>query len=93
MSDLIEREAAIEALKAHEDYKGYIVGDYEVILSNEVPAAQPKKGKWVKDRLVSTSGGSYGVYRCSLCSRAYQDVGYGFNYCPNCGAEMEEEDV
>lgn len=58
----------------------------------DMPTVQSKKGKWIKDRLVSTSGGSYGVYRCSLCSRAYQDVGYGFNYCPNCGAEMEEED-
>lgn len=58
----------------------------------DMPTVQSKKGKWIKDRLASTSGGSYGVYRCSLCSRAYQDVGYGFNYCPNCGAEMEEEE-
>ena len=52
--------------------------------------AHPKKGKWIKDRLSSTCGGSYGVYRCSECENSYQDIGYGWNYCPNCGARMEE---
>lgn len=39
--DLISRQAAIEALKAHEDYKGYLHGDFEEILE-EMPSAQPE---------------------------------------------------
>ena len=51
-------------------------------------ATELKKGRWVKDRLVSTIGGTYGVRRCSECEAYYLDVGYGWNFCPNCGADM-----
>lgn len=47
-------------------------------------------GHWIQDRLCSTSGGTYGVRRCSVCEHYYQEVGYGWNYCPNCGAKMDE---
>ena len=50
-------------------------------------------GKWIKDRLCTTNGGTYGVRRCSICEDYYQDVGYGWDYCPNCGADMRGEDV
>lgn len=33
----------------------------------------------------------YPLYECSNCGAVYQDVGYGFNFCPNCGADMREE--
>lgn len=56
-----------------------------------VPTVDPiKHGHWIKDRLVSTSGGTYGVYRCSKCEWYGQDIGYSFNYCPYCGAKMDE---
>jgi exosome complex RNA-binding protein Csl4 len=58
----------------------------------DIPAAdvvEVVRGKWIFDRLVSTSGGTYGVRRCSRCEAYYQDVGYGYNYCPNCGAKMD----
>lgn len=51
-----------------------------------------KKGKWIMDRLVTSTGGTYGVRRCSECESYYQDIGYGWNYCPDCGAEMEGEE-
>lgn len=44
--------------------------------------AHPRKGKWV---LMSDCTGKY--YACSWCGHE----GYsGMNYCPNCGARMEE---
>ena len=46
------------------------------------------RGEWIHDYLCSISGGTYGVYRCSECSSSFPDIGYGFNYCPNCGADM-----
>lgn len=48
-----------------------------------------RHGEWKNDRLVTTSGGTYGVRRCSECEAYYQDIGYGWNYCPNCGALMD----
>lgn len=47
-------------------------------------------GRWIEDRLCTINGGTYGVRRCSVCEDYYQDVGYGWNYCPNCGARMDE---
>ena len=49
-----------------------------------------RHGRWIYDRLITTTGGTYGVRRCSECESYYQDVGYGFNYCPHCGALMDE---
>ena len=51
-----------------------------------------KHGHWIQDRLCSTSGSTYGVRRCSVCEDYYQDIGYGWNYCPNCGAKMDESE-
>lgn len=31
-----------------------------------------------------------GYYRCSECNQAFPDIGYGFNFCPECGADMRE---
>lgn len=50
------------------------------------------KGHWISDRLITTTGGTYGVRRCSECEAYYQDVGYGWNFCPNCGSSMREDD-
>lgn len=56
-----------------------------------IDAEPVRHGMWIEDSLVSTNGGTYGVRRCSLCGACYQDVGYGWNYCPECGAKMEEQ--
>ena len=49
-------------------------------------------GRWIEDRLCTTNGGTYGVRRCSVCEDYYQDLGYGWNYGPNCGARMAERE-
>ena len=51
-------------------------------LDTAIEALERKNGKWIEDREM------YKVYRCSVCDDCYQDVGYGYNYCPNCGADM-----
>lgn len=71
--------------------KGYNDGEHDEQDRKLEMLLKDKKGKWIKDRLSSTCGGSYGVYRCSECENSYQDIGYGWNYCPNCGARMEEQ--
>lgn len=57
-----------------------------------IEAEPVRHGRWIEDRLVTTNGGTYGVRRCSLCEAYYQDVGYGWDYCPECGARMDGDD-
>lgn len=46
-----------------------------------------KHGRWSRERLPSTDGGSYEVFRCNLCNEAFN---WRTAYCPNCGAKMDE---
>ncbi|MBR2825812.1 MAG: hypothetical protein IKE51_06075 [Solobacterium sp.] len=55
-----------------------------------VDAKPIRHGQWLYDRLCSTNGGTYGVQRCSNCGYYYKDFGDEWNYCPHCGALMEE---
>ena len=89
-TDCISRQAVIDALR------GYLVGkrcpddgtltcrliENEVI--NKLPPAQPKTGKWALQ-----SDDYHEYYECDQCGMAVglDDVR---NFCPNCGAEMEE---
>ncbi len=59
---------------------------------NAMPAAdvvEVRHGRWLKERVLSTGSGSYGVYQCSICGAMFHDIGYGYNYCPNCGSRMD----
>lgn len=51
-------------------------------------ALQPerKRGKWVK----VMEGNAYRD-QCDQCKASYPNA-YGYNYCPNCGANMEDGD-
>lgn len=51
--------------------------------------APVRHGRWKKDYLCSTSGGTYSVIRCSECD--FQFPMTVTNYCPNCGAIMDKE--
>lgn len=52
------------------------------------PAEPIKHGRWSRERLPSTDGGSYEVFRCNLCNEAFN---WRTAYCPNCGADMRGE--
>lgn len=49
-----------------------------------------RHGRWIYDRLITTTGETCDVKRCSECDSYYQYVGHRFNYCPHCGALMDE---
>ena len=53
---------------------------------NALPSAQPvvKRGKWIK-----RDGGALG-YVCSCCGKS--DVSNHFDFCPNCGADMRDQE-
>lgn len=93
MANLIERQAAIDALA---DYiynidKVYSTGklsaydckDAAESVIEQVPPAQPerKTGMWIYMLRDSEND----EYRCSVCSNP---SGYDYDYCPHCGANM-----
>ena len=90
MNDLIERQAAIDALEqiyCHIELikrRPVTKGEQAMFLDMrgaimEVPSAQPerKKGKWIEER-------------CSECG-CYVYHGDVRNFCPDCGADMRED--
>ena len=92
MSDYISREAAIAALccdcQATRDCRpGERCADYMRLKS--IPAAdvrENKRGKW---KLIGADKrGRGGIFLCSVCDKTYP---YKTLYCPNCGADMREE--
>lgn len=87
MADLIERQAAIEEIKAVFEWHDTVTMERMIEHFNNLPSAQPerKTGRWVLDRLETTSGCFYGVRRCSECGM----IGGGTRYCPYCGTDMK----
>ena len=96
MSDLIDRQAVIDAIMDTEpvvfDVKSLEPHQKTKDVINAIenlPSAQPeqKKGKWIKDR--------DGIYHCSCCGTdylMYELAVKDTHYCPNCGCRMEEGD-
>lgn len=95
MSDLIDRQAAIDAI--HKEFDEVCVWDesgqttaneVENILY-EVPSAEPerKKGYWVP---VTNGRGGFKCDQCHNYAPSYQNGDEYLSYfCPNCGARME----
>ena len=86
MNDLISRQEAIKAIDDLPNcYNGYSdTYDKSLIIGviEELPSAEPKKGKWIEDE--------YGIRHCCYCNCINNTV-YR-NFCPNCGADMRGEE-
>lgn len=102
MADLIDRQAAIDALNEYFvrigklKRRGLNKGEKAIRLDtvgaiNSLPSAQPEQnvGKWIRHE--DEDGEPYG-HNCSICGEWYV-MPYGkTKFCPNCGAKMEEQD-
>ena len=103
MSDLIERQKALDAIQQRADgidsvysafWEGLIIA--QDIVKN-VPSAEPerKTGKWEEKQVLDDP--DYGIpqwqsAKCSVCGK-YHTTPYlyyfdDYNFCPSCGAEM-----
>ena len=88
MSDLISRQAAIDAIRGEIEINGY---SHVVDVLEQLPSAQPerKTGKWIRhDEIKNVYGGI--CIECSECGEKYvvQHI-LDEKYCRNCGAKME----
>ena len=99
MKDLIERQAAIDALHMHLMYRMGTDSNKKRLDEwiNNLPSAQPerKRGKWN-----ITDAYPHNVY-CSECYTRFaqthwavwEDGSLPRNFCPNCGADMRKGGV
>ena len=87
MSDLISRQAAIDAIKRYESADSYDINRGLIMAMNavaDVPTIDPvKHGKWIEYLIVD------GIKQCSVCGVLRIEDS---NYCPNCGARMDGEE-
>ena len=79
--DLISREDVITALIDADWIKTTAQQAVIAEVLNKIPSVKPKKGKWI-----------YKWMKGQFCSECDEQSVWKFNYCPNCGAEMEVED-
>ena len=83
MSDLIERNKAIEAVqRCCPD-----TSMYRAI--RDIPSVEPKRGHWIDTEIDSGEVYPIKVATCSVCGEWTHIKGYPF--CPNCGAKMDGE--
>ena len=107
MSDLINRQQAIDVLEEQLDYlfmlnkkdnptaesKWYGINWARNTIA-ELPTAEPKVGRWIeKDGMWCDDT----TFSCSVCGEEYEllegtPIDVGMNYCPNCGARMERSE-
>lgn len=86
MSDLISRQLCIDALSPMAG-----VGNRIIDKIRSLPSAQRERGKWIPQDMNKSYGMiSTAVYYYPKCSVCGQSANYT-NFCPNCGAKMEEE--
>ena len=87
MSDLIKREDAIKVVDS------YIGTDPIVEELKKVPPAEPKQGEWIAYKGMQPPE-FHGKHYCSNCYHAIHLASNGnvYNYCPNCGARMEDRE-
>lgn len=101
MSDLISRQAAIDAIERLilPQVKGETAAEEinrvawrcaincaeEMIV--HLPSAE-RRGRWEKIELYAPSG-DYVMFQCSECASLYYEPS---SYCPDCGARMEAKE-
>ena len=82
MSDLISRQAVIDALvkRMNCDWDSLKILQPALKVIEQVPSAYPKKGKWFYQDT---------MYSCDQCHGQFYDMS---PFCPCCGADMRGEE-
>lgn len=96
MKEYLDKEVVQEMLEnaqiiSNGEYCGYCTEDVRL---NSIPAAnvaEVRHGRWILER--EPDGTPY-CFHCSVCDNDFHHIGImtATDYCPNCGARMDEED-
>lgn len=95
MTDLIDRQAIIAKLTPWLSVDGYSEGETNMLNAvlyelKNMPSAEPvRHGKWI--HRWSGCGSVWLEQRCSECGLTLEEEPIDYNYCPHCGARMDEE--
>lgn len=91
MSDLIRREDALAVLCFSQETGQMVCGDLRKLLEEikAIPSAEPErmKGEWIDGLPYVNSH----WWVCSICHVSAPENHTGYNFCPNCGADMRGE--
>ena len=60
---------------------------YCCMFLNSADVAPVRHGRWIEQEKYTFGT----MYDCSICDNRILDNGHSWNYCPNCGAKMDEE--
>lgn len=83
MRDLIDRQAVVDELETWDWQDVYLPAHFKDLL-DDIPSAEPEReGKWIED--------GYYELPC-VCSYCGTEGKREWNYCPNCGARMNNVD-
>ena len=91
MSDLISRQDAIDYIKTQKGrpFIGITLEEAIIMMIEEVPSVQPRKGKWIFIHPLQMDGPV--GYMCSNCKTGNFDVNpKKWKSCPWCMADMRE---
>ncbi len=84
MAEYIEREALLEKLAEHDLCLCVSESDIKNIPAADVAPVVHGRWRWV---------GECGFNDCYICSECGKIAMNDSNYCPNCGAKMDKEEV
>ena len=95
--DTISRQAAIDAIKKCRNESDMPDMWYDGMSCAlrciyQLPSAQTerKEGKWLHKW--SGDGSVWLEQNCSECGVTFEEEPNNYNFCPNCGADMREDD-
>ena len=95
MADYIDRDAVISEIERREALmvrdKRISVDAMKSFIKNRpaVDVAPVVHGRWIEQDKYTFGT----MYDCAICGTRILDNGHSWNYCPNCGAKMEQEDL
>ena len=72
----------------HAMYRKICEAEIAIGKTQAADVAPVRHGRWVEKGKYT-----FGImYDCSLCENRILDNGHPWNYCPNCGAKMDEKE-
>lgn len=89
--ELIEVDNLRDDILNNSDYDNDTINHFlDIVDSQPTVDVEPvRRGKWILER--KQDGTPY-CFHCSVCDNDFHHIGIevAYDYCPNCGAKMEE---